>query len=358
MFHHLSDIQRDRTAHHTAPTAHTGVFPVVALRVIAELVADAVAHALELFRAGVMPAGFQREQGGHAGIPAADAPPVKLRAFISDGEALASRAQIGAGPTGQTLFRFLDPECLITEAGRDSGRNILQSAGRAERGFRLPMRGLRFVLFILTGGKPRGFKQLCPLFRHGFKHKAAVHGGEQNIGTLASGRGPAHPMTEAGSERRGAGLGNNHQSIAPGGVIRVLECTLEIGAIQHHKASGVTRAATEQQRGDIAAGGFQRGIQPGRIFRVLGRGETHQGFTVGNSRALGRRRGAAQKFIHIRQLVRRVRAEHHTAAFLAGSQHAIIRGQLFQPAKEGVRSGKVEGAHDSSCSLILGSSTW
>ena len=358
MLHNLPDIQGDGTAHHASSAAHTGVFPIVALRIITELVADAVAHALELFRAGIVPAGFQREQRRHAGIPAADTPPVKLRPFIGDGEALAGRAQIGAGPAGQALFRFLDPEGLITEAGRDSGRNILQSAGRTERGFRLPVRGFRLVPSVLAGGEASRLKQLGALFRDGFQHKAAVHGREQDIGPLASGGRTAHPMAETGGKRRGAGLGNDHQGFTPGGVVRILEPAFKVGAIQHHKTPGVAGTAAEQHSGNIAAGRVQRGIQPGRVFGVLGRRKTHQSFTVGNDRTLGGRRGAAQKFVHIRQFVRRAGTEHHAAAFPAGSQHAIIRGQLFQPAKEGVRSGKVEGAHDSSCSLMLGSSTW
>lgn len=60
------DVQRHRAAYHASAAATQEYAPIVRLGVIAELVTDAVAHALEFFRAGIVTAGFQRELRRHA----------------------------------------------------------------------------------------------------------------------------------------------------------------------------------------------------------------------------------------------------------------------------------------------------
>ena len=155
-------------------------------------------------------------------------------------------------------------------------------------------------------------------------------------------------------------VGDNDGGFTPGRVVRVLELAVHIGPVQHHKTARVAGAQTEDHSGLGLAGSFKTGVEFGRIFLVLDGRKAHQGFTVGQHGLFGRGGGPAQQRGRVVQAVQiggRIGPKEHAGAFLAGSQHAVFRGQFFQPAKQGVGRGKAEAAHDSSRSLMFGSST-
>src|SRR5512137_1362746 len=105
----LPDVDVHGAGHDAAPAAHAGD-GIEVVHVVFELVHQALAPALFLARAGVVPRGLPREEREHARVPVADPHTIVTLDLVADVKTVAGGAHVRAGPAGQALAGDRVPE--------------------------------------------------------------------------------------------------------------------------------------------------------------------------------------------------------------------------------------------------------